>query len=94
MQACTEMVMPMTCSNESMFPPNEFDYEQFAADCKKRYGVSPRPHWITTEFGGKVRFPSHFISISYYCISKHANKAELPEKEWKSRGNIIWYNSL
>ncbi|OAY31800.1 lysosomal Pro-X carboxypeptidase isoform X1 [Manihot esculenta] len=52
-QACTEMVMPMTCSKESMFPPSEFDYKEFADRCMKRYGVMPRPHWITTEFGGK-----------------------------------------
>ena len=53
-QACTEMVMPMTCSNESMFPPSGFDYKEFVQQCMKRYGVLPRPHWITTEYGGKV----------------------------------------
>ncbi|KAJ0030575.1 hypothetical protein Pint_14538 [Pistacia integerrima] len=26
-QACTEMIMPMTCSNKSMFPPSGFDYK-------------------------------------------------------------------
>ncbi|CAN4113183.1 unnamed protein product [Withania somnifera] len=51
-QACTEMVMPLTCSNESMFPPFTFSYKEFTQDCKKKYGVKPRPHWITTEFGG------------------------------------------
>ncbi|KDP38645.1 hypothetical protein JCGZ_03998 [Jatropha curcas] len=52
-QACTEMVMPMTCSKESMFPPSGFDYKEFSKGCKKKYGVMPRPHWITTEYGGK-----------------------------------------
>ncbi|CAN0838474.1 Lysosomal Pro-X carboxypeptidase [Linum grandiflorum] len=52
-QACTEMVMPMTRTEESMFPPSGFDYKQFAQDCKSQFGVMPRPHWITTEFGGK-----------------------------------------
>ncbi|KAA8522894.1 hypothetical protein F0562_009317 [Nyssa sinensis] len=51
-QACTEMVMPMTCSSESMFPPSSFSYQEFADNCMKNYGVAPRPHWITTEFGG------------------------------------------
>nr|XP_016457960.1 PREDICTED: lysosomal Pro-X carboxypeptidase-like isoform X2 [Nicotiana tabacum] len=51
-EACTEMVMPMTCSNESMFPPSSYSYKEFKEDCKKKYGVEPRPHWITTEFGG------------------------------------------
>ena len=55
MQTCTEMVMPMTCS-ESMFPPSGFDYKEFAEECQMKYGVLPRPHWITTEFGGEVSF--------------------------------------
>lgn len=56
MQACTEMVMPMSCSQESMFPPSGFSYKEFAEDCMKTFGAKPRPHWITTEFGGKVSF--------------------------------------
>ncbi|XP_061950521.1 uncharacterized protein LOC133673678 isoform X2 [Populus nigra] len=52
-QACTEMVMPMTCSEKSMFPTSGFSYKEFAEDCMKTFGVKPRPHWITTEFGGK-----------------------------------------
>lgn len=51
-QACTEMVMPMTCSNESMFPESSYSYEGFGDSCMARYGVQPRPHWITTEYGG------------------------------------------
>ncbi|KAL8488540.1 hypothetical protein ACS0TY_024717 [Phlomoides rotata] len=51
-QACTEMVMPMIVSNESMFPPSSFNYKQNADDCMTKFGVRPRPHWITTEFGG------------------------------------------
>ncbi|KAL2497490.1 alpha/beta-Hydrolases superfamily protein [Abeliophyllum distichum] len=51
-QACTEMVMPMVVSNESMFPPSSFSYKEYVDDCVKQYGVMPRPHWITTEFGG------------------------------------------
>ncbi|KAH7671869.1 Lysosomal Pro-Xaa carboxypeptidase protein [Dioscorea alata] len=66
-QACTEMVMPMNCSNESMFPPSSYDYKQTEASCYFKYGVQPRPHWITTEYGGnrieKVlkRFGSNII---------------------------------
>ncbi|KAF0902847.1 hypothetical protein E2562_019156 [Oryza meyeriana var. granulata] len=55
-QACTEMVMPMTISNESMFPPFTFTYEGKSDDCFQSYGVRPRPHWITTEYGGNVMF--------------------------------------
>lgn len=48
------MVMPMNCSNESMFPPSSYDYKQTEASCNFKYGVEPRPHWITTEYGGHV----------------------------------------
>lgn len=51
-QACTEMVMPMNYSVESIFPPSSYDYLSYQRYCQKRYGVMPRPHWITTEFGG------------------------------------------
>ncbi|KAJ1377057.1 Peptidase S28, partial [Sesbania bispinosa] len=52
-QACTEMVMPMSSSQESsMFPPHEYNYSSFEEECIKDFGVKPRPKWITTEFGG------------------------------------------
>ncbi|XP_047328270.1 lysosomal Pro-X carboxypeptidase [Impatiens glandulifera] len=51
-QACSEMVMPMTSSSQSMFPQYSFSYDEFSDHCKSFYGVRPRPHWITTEFGG------------------------------------------
>ncbi|RWR91112.1 lysosomal Pro-X carboxypeptidase isoform X2 [Cinnamomum micranthum f. kanehirae] len=51
-QACTEMVMPMSRSNESMFPPSTFDYKAFGEQCMMKYGIQPRAHWIITEFGG------------------------------------------
>ncbi|XP_073002945.1 uncharacterized protein [Typha latifolia] len=66
-QACTEMVMPMTCSNESMFQPSTYNYEEFGDQCMEKYGVRPRPHWITTEYGGNridlvlKRFGSNII---------------------------------
>uniref|UniRef100_A0A0E0E4E1 Lysosomal Pro-X carboxypeptidase n=1 Tax=Oryza meridionalis TaxID=40149 RepID=A0A0E0E4E1_9ORYZ len=63
-QACTEMVMPMTISNESMFPPFTFTYEGKSDDCFQSYGVRPRPHWITTEYGGNVSVVSGFQSVS------------------------------
>lgn len=52
-QACTEMVMPMSYSEDrSMYPPYKFDYASYAENCIKSYGVRPRPRWITTNFGG------------------------------------------
>ncbi|MED6185790.1 hypothetical protein PIB30_060498 [Stylosanthes scabra] len=52
-QACTEMVMPMSCDPDScMFPPYKFNYSDYEEGCISSYGVKPRPKWITTEFGG------------------------------------------
>lgn len=52
-QSCTEIVMPMSSTpNTTMFSLDLFDMKSFAEDCKSKYGVVPRPKWITTEFGG------------------------------------------
>ncbi|KAJ4810571.1 Serine carboxypeptidase S28 family protein [Rhynchospora pubera] len=51
-QSCTEMVMPMTITNESMFPPYNWTYDDDISSCNSTYGIKPRPHWITTEYGG------------------------------------------
>uniref|UniRef100_A0A1D1XIT9 Lysosomal Pro-X carboxypeptidase n=1 Tax=Anthurium amnicola TaxID=1678845 RepID=A0A1D1XIT9_9ARAE len=52
-QACTEMVMPMSSSRDnSMFPQYDFDYLSYHDQCNLVYGVTPRPRWVTTEFGG------------------------------------------
>ncbi|XP_073107657.1 uncharacterized protein [Elaeis guineensis] len=52
-QACTEMVMPMSSSQEnSMFPAYNFSYAAYQDGCVQNYGVKPRPRWVTTEFGG------------------------------------------
>lgn len=54
--------MPMVVTNESMFPPSSFSYKENAEGCKKQFGVAPRPHWITTEFGGTVSFSDLWCS--------------------------------
>ncbi|KAF5195121.1 Lysosomal pro-x carboxypeptidase [Thalictrum thalictroides] len=54
-QTCTEMVMPIGYhENETMFQSNPFDLNKFIKNCQNLFGVTPRPHWITTEFGGHV----------------------------------------
>ncbi|TKY61954.1 Lysosomal Pro-X carboxypeptidase [Spatholobus suberectus] len=67
-QACTEMIMPTSGSNkESIFPEMEWSYEGRATFCDSFYNVTPRPYWITTEFGGHAiervlkRFASNII---------------------------------
>ncbi|PSR89907.1 Lysosomal Pro-X carboxypeptidase [Actinidia chinensis var. chinensis] len=52
-QTCSEMVMPIgRGSNDTMFPAAPFVLQSFIDDCRSKYGVSPRPHWITTYYGG------------------------------------------
>ncbi|XP_058757661.1 uncharacterized protein LOC131630933 [Vicia villosa] len=52
-QTCSEMVMPIAKGNSSMFQPEPFNFHKFAKQCKKDFGVIPRPHWITTYYGGR-----------------------------------------
>ncbi|KAG5055730.1 hypothetical protein JHK85_008240 [Glycine max] len=52
-QACTELIMPLGANNEgSMFPPYKWKLRDVEFYCKRVYHIQPRPHWITTEFGG------------------------------------------
>ncbi|KAK9280470.1 hypothetical protein L1049_014162 [Liquidambar formosana] len=67
-QTCSEMVMPIgRGSNDTMFPPAPFNLNSFMKNCKSLYGIMPRPHWITTFYGGHgtklflQRFASNII---------------------------------
>ncbi|ONK57487.1 uncharacterized protein A4U43_C09F1010 [Asparagus officinalis] len=53
-QGCTELVEPsIKNKNDSIFPPDyKHQHKQKSSDCPK--DVKPRPHSITTEFGGHV----------------------------------------
>ncbi|KAH7542073.1 hypothetical protein FEM48_Zijuj02G0034700 [Ziziphus jujuba var. spinosa] len=52
-QTCTEMVMPIGYgANETMFQSSPFNLNDYIKTCQNLFGVTPRPHWITTEFGG------------------------------------------
>ncbi|GAB4833334.1 hypothetical protein Ancab_031578 [Ancistrocladus abbreviatus] len=52
-QACTEMVQPTDGNNEeSIFPVSTYNYTARVAYCRNAFGIDPRPHWITTEYGG------------------------------------------
>ncbi|CAN7121845.1 unnamed protein product [Brassica rapa subsp. narinosa] len=49
---CSEIVMPIGHDkHDTMFQTAPFNMTSFIDDCKSKYGVSPRPHWITTYFG-------------------------------------------
>ncbi|KAG4402078.1 hypothetical protein AAZX31_02G115900 [Glycine max] len=52
-QTCSEMAIPISIGNNTMFEqPIPFNLTRYAEGCKKQYGVSPRPHWVTTYYGG------------------------------------------
>ncbi|WJX68849.1 lysosomal Pro-Xaa carboxypeptidase [Trifolium repens] len=51
-QTCSEMVMPFGIGNDTMFQPYTFNLKRFVEKCQKEYDVLPRPHWITTYYGG------------------------------------------
>ena len=53
-QRCSEMVMPLSTGNDTMFPAYNFELGSFIDYCNELYGVSPRPHWVTTYYGGHV----------------------------------------
>ena len=54
MQGCTEMIQPeMKNDNNSLFPYT-FKHKITDMGCSQFFGIHPRPHWITTEFGGEV----------------------------------------
>nr|GMD14315.1 lysosomal Pro-X carboxypeptidase [Ipomoea batatas] len=51
-QTCSDLVFTISTGNDTMFPPSSFDIESYIEQCKSAYGVPPRPHWVTTYFGG------------------------------------------
>ncbi|QDZ21254.1 serine carboxypeptidase [Chloropicon primus] len=53
-QFCTEMFMPSSRDGiHDMFFPQPFDYGYQIENCQKVWGVTPRPYWVTVNFGGK-----------------------------------------
>ncbi|CAL0318474.1 unnamed protein product [Lupinus luteus] len=52
-QTCSEIVLPIGVDeDDSLFQPSPFNMTDFIDECKKRYGVVPQPHWVTTYYGG------------------------------------------
>ncbi|KAM7264752.1 hypothetical protein ACFE04_002435 [Oxalis oulophora] len=51
-QVCSDMVQPFgSVNNDTMFPASPFSLKEYEDNCKSRYGVLPRPHWLATYFG-------------------------------------------
>jgi len=63
--------MPMSSNpHTSMFPRYDFDLSADKEYCRTEYKVNPRPEWITTEFGGKVRRHCDIYLFIYYFYLK------------------------
>ncbi|GFP85876.1 lysosomal pro-x carboxypeptidase [Phtheirospermum japonicum] len=66
-QSCSEMVMPIGVGKNEMFQASPFNLTDYINNCQVKYGVEPRPHWITTFYGGNnielvlKRFGSNII---------------------------------
>ena len=59
-----------------MFPPSSFMPEKRSEGCFMFYGVRPRMHWITTEYGGHVSFCFRFsvftcepLVAAFLCVA-------------------------
>ncbi|XP_057451999.1 uncharacterized protein LOC130743787 [Lotus japonicus] len=64
----SKIVMPIGHDKSgSMFPPAPINMKRFVNECRSLYNVLPRPHWITTYYGGQdlklilCRFGSNII---------------------------------
>nr|GMD28462.1 lysosomal Pro-X carboxypeptidase-like [Ipomoea batatas] len=75
-QTCSELVFPIAKGNDSMFDPVPFNLEQYSQSCISAFGVPPRPHWVTTYFGGQDVSESCYQTIrkSWSIINKIASK--------------------
>jgi lysosomal Pro-X carboxypeptidase len=53
-QACTEMVFPMANNGDTdMFIPSKWDFQTYAASCKKEFGVDAELYWAATQYGAR-----------------------------------------
>ncbi|KRX22231.1 Lysosomal Pro-X carboxypeptidase [Trichinella nelsoni] len=52
-QACTEMVMPMCNTKDSMFEQSDWNLTEFSDECFEKFKVRPRPDWAIINYGGR-----------------------------------------
>ncbi|KAJ8750407.1 hypothetical protein K2173_014322 [Erythroxylum novogranatense] len=51
-QRCSEMTIPISHGNNTMFPSSNYDPQPFIDYCRTEYNITPRSHWVTTYYGG------------------------------------------
>lgn len=69
-KACTEILLPGSTNNKTdMFPPIPFTSSIRKQYCLKKYGVTPRPNWVATQFWAnrKILNPMRTFHISQLC---------------------------
>ena len=50
--ACNQLAMPISFNENSMFIPQDFDYDSYTALCQKQFGLTPDYEWALRFFGG------------------------------------------
>ncbi|GAU16131.1 hypothetical protein TSUD_340020, partial [Trifolium subterraneum] len=77
--SCTEMIMPLGGNNEeSIFPAHKWKLEDTLSYCKHeyQYHIVPRPHWITTEFGGQG-IKEYIRNFNCYSCKRRSSSCRL-----------------
>ena len=88
-------------ANDTMFQAWPFNLNNHTKTCQGQFGVTPRPHWITTEFGDRVSFCLFIfllITVSSICNIKiqkiHDNFQDIKSVLRNFGSNIIFSNGL
>ncbi|BET02523.1 Lysosomal Pro-X [Nesidiocoris tenuis] len=63
-QLCTEMVMPICDTGDTMFEKGDWDIESISDNCYKKYKVRPEVNYIRNMYGGKAISASSNIIFS------------------------------
>ena len=50
--ACNQLAMPISFNENSMFIPQQFNYDFYTALCQKEFGLTPDYEWALRFFGG------------------------------------------
>lgn len=55
-QRCTEFLYSLARGNNTMFQPDPAPVQLYVDSCMSYYNVAPRPYWVSTYYGGRVRY--------------------------------------
>ncbi|KAF6171032.1 hypothetical protein GIB67_014612 [Kingdonia uniflora] len=95
-QMCTELIAPPEHPNNTMFQYNDNE-KSFEEVCKDTFGVRPRYHLLTTQYGRHVSFSYNITIVNFLSIHQvqfqinFINFAEhevVPQKLWQVLENI------